>query len=59
MPDYSNHAFRYDHYEDRDHETPRRSTARRLHRSSRRSRKRTSSTPQMTVNARRGRRWSW
>lgn len=60
MQNYSNHLFRYDHYEDRPSEDGQRSNARRSQRSSRRrSRKRTTSTPSMTINARRGRRWAW
>lgn len=60
MPTYANHAFRYDHYEDRGSDDARRGVTHRSQRSSRRrSRKRTASTPAMTVNARRNRRWSW
>jgi hypothetical protein len=60
MQSYSNHLFRYDHYEDRPVEETRRSSATRSQRTSRRrSRKRTTATPSMTVNARRNRRWTW
>ncbi len=59
MPTYSNHAFRYDHYEDRCDEDAR-GTARRSDRATRRrSKKRSNSTPTMTINGRRNRRWSW
>ncbi|QDV75366.1 hypothetical protein [Botrimarina mediterranea] len=60
MQTYANHAFRYDHYEDRASDESQKTGARRSQRSSRRrSRKRTTSTPGMTINGRRGRRWGW
>lgn len=60
MQTYANHLFRYDHYEDRVGDGAQKLGARRSQRSSRRrSRKRTTGTPSMTVNARRNRRWAW
>jgi hypothetical protein len=58
MQTYANHSFRYDHYEDRACDETQKTGARRSQRATRRrSRKRTTSTPAMTVNARRNRRW--
>ncbi|QDT69467.1 hypothetical protein MalM25_24060 [Planctomycetes bacterium MalM25] len=59
MPSYSNHLFRYDHYEERYDEDARSTTRRSDRATRRRSKKRSNSTPSMTINGRRGRRWSW
>ncbi|MEQ8848049.1 hypothetical protein [Botrimarina sp.] len=58
MPNYANHLFRYDHYENRRDEEPTDDkNQRRIQRTSRRrSRKRTAC---LTINARRARRWAW
>jgi len=61
MMSYANQWFRYDHYETRVDDAPSVSNDhRRMHRTSRRrTRKRRASTPALTINARRRRRWSW
>lgn len=60
MPNYANHAFQYDHYEDRSEyertSMQRVSMRRSQHATRRRSRKRTAS---LGANARRNRRWAW
>lgn len=58
MPNYTNHLFRYDHYEIRhDDDSADGKNQRRIQRTSRRrARKRTAG---LTINGRRGRRWAW
>ncbi|MEO1496648.1 MAG: hypothetical protein AAFV43_05805 [Planctomycetota bacterium] len=59
---YANHAFQYDHNEDRDEQDSRRvsySRGRSVRATRKRSRKRSGGAPDCGIGSRRNRRWAW